>query len=252
MSAENAIRSASGRPPCTLVMAPTRELAIQVSEQFKMLAPCGVQVYCIYGGARYEPQESAMKRGIDILVGTPGRILDHMNRGNLNLTSLSHVVLDEADQMLERGFSETVEEILSASYRKDNISLPQMMLFSATVPSWVEDMAKHYMGDDQVVVDLIGKQRVRTAVTVEHKAICCPYQERPTVINDVIQVYSGSHGRTMVFTQTKQDADELAVNPCLSQDGRVLHGDIVQKQREVTLRVSFRVTSILASGIRPI
>ena len=67
-----------------------------------------------------------------------------------------------------------------------------------------------------------------------------------------MQVYSGSHGRTMVFTQTKLDADELAVNPCLSQDARVLHGDIVQKQREVTLKVSFRVTCILASGIKPI
>ena len=124
--------------------------------------------------------------------------------------------------MLERGFAEDVEKILAASYTDDNVSHPQMLLFSglyagsmkchsmhlqvrlvqflslnacgiATVPSWVEETARRYMGDDCIVVDLIGQQKVRTAVTVEHKAICCPYQERPTVINDVIQVFIGSH-----------------------------------------------------------
>ena len=139
-----------------------------------------------------------------------------------------HVVLDEADQMLERGFAESVEEILAASFENCVYYIhvcrivcvllllliillyfvtilgclfsppppstategdkPQLLLFSATVPSWVQDTADRYMSQDKVLVDLIGQQSLRTAVTVEHLAICCPYAERPSTIADVIQV----------------------------------------------------------------
>ncbi|XP_064398573.1 nucleolar RNA helicase 2-like isoform X2 [Halichondria panicea] len=226
-----------GRPPMVLVMAPTRELVNQVHEEVKALAGEGVASHCVYGGSPYGPQESAMRNGLDIVVGTPGRILDHMRRGLLKLGQLKHVVLDEADQMLERGFAESVEEILAASFENSTEGdKPQLLLFSATVPSWVQDTADRYMSQDKVLVDLIGQQSLRTAVTVEHLAICCPYAERPSTIADVIQVYSGAHGRTMIFCPTKKEANEMALSSCLKQDCQVLHGDIPQRQREITLK----------------
>ncbi|CAN9506980.1 unnamed protein product [Ophioblennius macclurei] len=244
-----------GRPPKVLVLAPTRELAIQVAKDFKDVSK-KLSIACFYGGSSYNPQIDAIRNGIDVLVGTPGRIKDHLQNNKLNLTKLKHVVLDEVDQMLDMGFAEQVEEILGSSYQKDSDTNPQTLLFSATCPPWVYDVAKKYMRTGCKHVDLIGKKTQKAATTVEHLAIACHWSQRAAVIGDVIQVYSGSHGRTIVFCETKKEANELSLNASIKQSTQSLHGDIPQKQRETTLKGfrngSFEVlvaTNVAARGL---
>ncbi|KAM6306424.1 nucleolar RNA helicase 2-like [Aegotheles albertisi] len=224
-----------GRAPKVLVLVPTRELATQVAKDFKNLTK-KLSVACFYGGTPYKEQIDLLKSGIDILVGTPGRIKDHIQNSKLELSSVKHVVLDEVDHMLDMGFAEQVEEILGFAYKKGSENNPQTLLFSATCPRWVYDVAKKYMKDEYEQIDLIGKKTQRTATTVEHLAIQCRSSQRAGVLGDIIQVYSGSHGRTIVFCETKKEANELAMNASLKQDAQSLHGDIPQTQREITLK----------------
>ncbi|XP_048168100.1 nucleolar RNA helicase 2-like [Corvus hawaiiensis] len=224
-----------GRAPKVLVLVPTRELATQVAKDFKNLTR-KLSIACFYGGAPYKEQLDLLKSGIDILVGTPGRIKDHIQNSKLELSSVKHVVLDEVDHMLDMGFAEQVEEILGSSYKKGSENNPQTLLFSATCPRWVYDVAKKYMRDEYEQIDLIGRKTQRTATTVEHLAIQCRSSQRAGVLGDIIQVYSGSRGRTIVFCETKREANELAMNASLKQDAQSLHGDIPQKQREITLK----------------
>uniref|UniRef100_A0A7N5JEK3 Nucleolar RNA helicase 2 n=1 Tax=Ailuropoda melanoleuca TaxID=9646 RepID=A0A7N5JEK3_AILME len=224
-----------GRAPKVLVLAPTRELAMQVARDFKDVTK-KLTVACFYGGTAYNGQLDLIRNGIDILVGTPGRIKDHLQNNKLDISNLKHVVLDEVDQMLDMGFAEQVEEILVHSYTKDSEDNPQTLLFSATCPHWVYNVAKKYMKAKYEQIDLIGKKTQKTATTVEHLAIECHWSQRAAVIGDVIQVYSGSHGRTIIFCETKKEATELALNASIKQDAQSLHGDIPQKQREVTLK----------------
>ena len=225
------------RSPIILTLAPTRELAVQISKEYEKFKPKKVSVACFYGGSPYAPQENQLWEGIDILVGTPGRILDHLNRGNVDFSKLEHVVLDEADRMMDMGFQESLDQILEQAYTNDN--KPQTLLFSATVPPWVKQTAKKYMNDGTKVLDLIGTEINKSSVTVEHKAIKCPYWDRASVIKDVIQVYSGKHGKTIIFASTKKEANELSLSSVINMESQVLHGDIQQQQREITLK-SFR------------
>ncbi|XP_055969494.1 nucleolar RNA helicase 2 [Sorex fumeus] len=224
-----------GRAPQVLVLAPTRELANQVSRDFSDITK-KLAVACFYGGTPYGGQIERMRNGIDILVGTPGRIKDHLQNGKLDLTKLKHVVLDEVDQMLDMGFADQVEEILSVAYKKDSEDNPQTLLFSATCPHWVFNVAKKYMKSSYEQVDLIGKKTQKAAITVEHLAIKCHWTQRAAVIGDVIRVYSGFNGRTIIFTETKKEAQELSQSSSIKQDAESLHGDIPQKQREITLK----------------
>uniref|UniRef100_A0AAA9TXV7 RNA helicase n=1 Tax=Bos taurus TaxID=9913 RepID=A0AAA9TXV7_BOVIN len=206
-----------GRAPQVLVLAPTRELASQVSRDFSDITK-KLAVACFYGGTPYGGQIERMKNGIDILVGTPGRIKDHLQNGKLDLTKLKHVVLDEVDQMLDMGFADQVEEILCVAYKKDSEDNPQTLLFSATCPYWVFNVAKKYMKSTYEQVDLIGKKTQKTAITVEHLAIKCHWTQRAAVIGDVIRVYSGFQGRTIIFCETKKEAQELSQNVAVRQD----------------------------------
>nr|AOV92929.1 DEAD-box helicase 21 [Sus scrofa] len=224
-----------GRAPQVLVLAPTRELASQVSRDFSDITK-KLAVACFYGGTPYGGQIDRMRNGIDILVGTPGRIKDHLQNNKLDLTKLKHVVLDEVDQMLDMGFADQVEEILCVAYKKDSEDNPQTLLFSATCPHWVYNVAKKYMKSTYEQVDLIGKKTQKTAITVEHLAIKCHWTQRAAVIGDVIRVYSGYQGRTIIFCETKKEAQELSQNAAVRQDAQSLHGDIPQKQRENTLK----------------
>ncbi|WP_395241863.1 hypothetical protein, partial [Salmonella sp. s51933] len=97
---------------------------------------------------------------------------------------------------------------------------PQTLFFSATLPDWVEKIAKKYMSKDRKLIDVIGREKQRTALTVEHKAIKCPYQERAATIGDIVQVYCGAHGRTIIFAPTKVEANELSLNSILKQDAQ--------------------------------
>ncbi|CAH2043891.1 unnamed protein product [Thlaspi arvense] len=128
-----------GRPPSVLVLLPTRELAKQVYADFETYGGAvGLNACCVYGGDPYQPQEYKIKRGVDIVVGTPGRIKDHIERKNLDLTYLQFRVLDEADEMLRMGFVDDVELILG---KVEDPKKVQTLLFSATLPSWVKDIA---------------------------------------------------------------------------------------------------------------
>jgi len=231
---EEEIQLSVGRSPVALALAPTRELALQIYKEFEKLKQEKLAVSCIYGGAPYYKQEDEMRDGIDILVGTPGRIIDHLSRNNLDLSKLKYVVLDEADRMLDMGFEDSITEILKEAYT--NINKPQTLLFSATVPPWVKQTSKKYLGNNTKHFDLIGDDINKSATTVEHKSIKCSYHDRATTINDLIQLHGGSHGKILVFTSTKQEANELAMNSTISADCQVLHGDISQNQRESTLQ----------------
>uniref|UniRef100_A0A3Q3WZE1 RNA helicase n=1 Tax=Mola mola TaxID=94237 RepID=A0A3Q3WZE1_MOLML len=231
---KDSMEMSRGRAPKVLVLTPTRELAIQVSKDFRDIIK-RLSIACFYGGSSYNPQLDAIRNGIDILVGTPGRIKDHLQNHKLVLSKLKHVVLDEVDQMLDMGFAEQVEEILATSYNKDSGTNPQTLLFSATCPPWVYEVAKKYMRPGCRHVDLIGKKTQKAATTVEVSVLCC-WRSRAAVLGDVIQVYSGSHGRTIVFCETKKEANELSMNASIKQSAQSLHGDIPQKQRETTLK----------------
>jgi superfamily II DNA/RNA helicase len=224
------------RTPKVLVLEPTRELAKQVADDFESISS-KLRTCCVYGGVPYEKQESDLNRGVDILAGTAGRILDFIQSGKIDLGKVEHVILDEVDRMLDMGFQETVEDILKYIYSEDRRGKKaQTLFFSATCPPWVKRIAKKYISDDFKFVDLIGDSKLKTAVTVEHLAIQCSYQDRPSTIGSVLQVYSGKHGRAMIFCQTKKDADELACSTEIKQESHVLHGDVPQDKRELVLK----------------
>lgn len=138
----------TGYLPRVLVLAPTRELAKQVEKEIKESAPY-LNTVCVYGGVSYITQQSALSRGVDVVVGTPGRIIDLINGNSLKLGEVQYLVLDEADSMLAVGFEEDVEVILQ--------KLPtqrQSMLFSATMPAWVKKLARKYL-DNPLTIDLV-------------------------------------------------------------------------------------------------
>jgi ATP-dependent RNA helicase DDX21 len=228
------ISNSSG--PVVLCMAPTRELAKQVDRVFKMLGGNGrFTTCCIYGGVPYQKQESALARGVDIVVGTPGRIIDMIDKGYLLLRNLKYFILDEADEMLNMGFREDIEKVFS----KTPSAGVQTLLYSATIPDWVQNVATKYLRDDYVIVDLVGSaDNLQTAVGVTHLAIQTDAKGRLNALVDVIGVYSKG-GKSMIFCDTKKDCNELALSTSIAADCQALHGDIAQNQREVTLK-SFR------------
>ena len=288
-------RRPRGRLPSMLVLCPTRELARQVQDEISQIGrPMGLYVDCFHGGVSYDPQARALRDGIDILVGTPGRVMDHLNRGNLRLSQCHTVVLDEADEMLNMGFAEDVEEILEG-VGEDNEEKTQCLLFSATTPPWVKEIGKRYQDDDVVMIDSTGNDAgARTAKTVRHVAIQVPPgpDSRKSILEDIIAVEISrdfgegrdadvdesnviaaaalekkkkSHGamqqkifgKTIVFTETKREADELVSGGVFkSLTAQALHGDVGQKQRDATLNAfragSFNVlvaTDVAARGI---
>ncbi|KAJ3143501.1 Nucleolar RNA helicase 2 [Geranomyces variabilis] len=251
-----------GRSPSVLIMAPTRELAMQVHREFQGIADTLASV-CVYGGAPYDPQTYAMREGVDVIVGTPGRIIDHIDRGNLKLANLRFLVMDEADQMLDIGFAEAMEQVLQAvTHQKaaDAANAPkhQTLLFSATLPDWISKAVSKYMRPDKVTVDMVGKQKHKTSELVRHLALQCRWQNRADVVGDIIAVYGkGGKARTIIFVETKKECDELVLNSKIQNFGaQVIHGDVQQAQRESTMQgfrdSKFRVliaTNVAARGI---
>ncbi|XP_022158991.1 DEAD-box ATP-dependent RNA helicase 7 [Momordica charantia] len=218
-----------GRSPSVLVLLPTRELADQVFEDFKFYGNAlGLESCCLCGGMLYGPQETKLRRGVDIVVGTPGRVKDHINRNNIDLRSLKFRVLDEADEMLRMGFVDDVEFILG---KVEDVNKVQTLLFSATLPDWVKDIASRFLKANKKTADLVGNEKMKASKDVRHIVIPCSDSERSRLIPDIIRCYS-SGGRTIIFTETKESASELAG---LLPGARALHGDIQQSQRTVTL-----------------
>ncbi|KAF8082035.1 hypothetical protein N665_0851s0007 [Sinapis alba] len=227
--AKNKRKNGYGRPPSVLVLLPTRELAKQVFADFDAYGgSVGLTSCCVYGGDPYQPQEYKLKRGVDIVVGTPGRIKDHIERQNLDLTYLQFRVLDEADEMLRMGFVDDVELILG---KVEDPKKVQTLLFSATLPSWVQTIASRFLKQDKKTIDLVGNDKMKASNSVRHIALPCSKQAMSKLIPDIISLYS-SGGSTIIFTETKDQASELSG---LLPGARALHGDIQQSQREITL-----------------
>ncbi|ONM22931.1 DEAD-box ATP-dependent RNA helicase 7 [Zea mays] len=219
-------RTEHGRTPSVLVLLPTRELANQVHADFEFYgATFGLSACCVYGGSPYRPQEMALRRGVDIVVGTPGRIKDFIVKGTLNLKCLKFRVLDEADEMLNMGFVDDVELILG---KVEDATKVQTLLFSATLPDWVNKLSMRFLKVDRKTVDLVGNEKLKASASVKHLALPCNKAARAQLIPDIIRCYSHG-GRTIIFTETKDSASELSG---LIPGSRALHGDVVQAQRE--------------------
>jgi superfamily II DNA/RNA helicase len=219
-----------GKAPRALVVVPTRELAIQVAEDLRTAAiNMRMRVLTVYGGRAYEPQIDALKAGVDIVVGTPGRLLDLAERRHLDLSSARALVLDEADKMLDLGFLPDVERIVKLTPADR-----QTMLFSATMPGEVVTLARQHMrrpthiraeGQDETAPPPRTRQHVYRA----HQ------MDKIEVLARVLQ--ARDRGLTMVFCQTKRAADQVAI--ALSSRGfavATVHGDLGQGQRERALR----------------
>ncbi|RLN33479.1 DEAD-box ATP-dependent RNA helicase 7 [Panicum miliaceum] len=218
-----------GRSPSVLVLLPTRELANQVHADFEFYgATYGLSACSVYGGSPYRPQEMALRKGVDIVVGTPGRVKDFVVKGTLNLKCLKFRVLDEADEMLNMGFVDDVELILG---KVEDVTKVQTLLFSATLPDWVNKLSMRFLKGDRKTVDLVGNEKLKASASVKHLALPCNKAARAQVIPDIIRCYSHG-GRTIIFTETKDNASELSG---LIPGSRALHGDVVQAQREVIL-----------------
>lgn len=214
------------RNPQAMVLLPTRELALQVATEIKRIAP-QLRTIDVVGGVSYTIQENQLRRGVDILVGTPGRIMDLVNKGSLSLDDIEVSVLDEADMMLKFGFQEAVETILG--WVPDQ---RQCVMWSATFPKWVSSMARKFL-KNPVSIDLVGKEDNHVPATVAHKAIHAPVRNRIQVLENVLR-YHNNGGQTLVFTETKQEADEI-VNTLARKDMRALHGDLSQGMRTSTM-----------------
>ncbi|XP_039130513.1 DEAD-box ATP-dependent RNA helicase 53, mitochondrial-like [Dioscorea cayenensis subsp. rotundata] len=215
-----------GRNPLALVLAPTRELARQVEKEFKESS--NLDSICVYGGVPIQSQMRILNYGVDVVVGTPGRIIDLQKRGALNLSEVQFLVLDEADQMLNVGFDEAVEIILD--------KLPpnrQTMMFSATMPDWIRKLTQKYL-KNPLTIDLVGDSDQKLAEGITLYSIASSMQSKASILGPLIKEHAKG-GKCIVFTQTKRDADRLAYVMGRSIDCQALHGDISQNQRERTL-----------------
>jgi len=168
--------------PRALVMAPTRELAQQVAKELSVVAP-KLSLLCVYGGSAMGPQCNALRNGVDLIVGTPGRLKDLNERGALALESVRVVTLDEADMMLDMGFQDDMKAILGTCSHPER----QTCLFSATLPKWVRTEAPQYMHTTPEMIDLVGDAAVKASTDVRHVAIPAQYSERAMVLNAVIK-----------------------------------------------------------------
>jgi ATP-dependent RNA helicase DeaD len=218
----------SQKTPQALVLAPTRELALQVSEAFEKYAAHmkGVRVLPIYGGQGYGVQLSALRRGVHVVVGTPGRVMDHLEKGTLDLSDVQYVVLDEADEMLNMGFAEDVETIL-----KTTPEHKQVALFSATMPAQIRRIANRYApGAAEITV----KNKTRTAANVAQRYLYVSHQQKLDALTRVLEVEN--FDGMIVFVRTKQATEDLAERLRARGFSAVaINGDVVQNQRERTI-----------------
>jgi ATP-dependent RNA helicase DeaD len=218
----------SKHEPQVLVLVPTRELALQVAEAFLKYAAHlkGFHVLPIYGGQSYQPQLNALRRGVHVVVGTPGRVIDHMNRGTLKLTGLTLLVLDEADEMLRMGFVDAVESILEQTPPQR-----QVALFSATIPAPIRRIAsKHLRSPIEVTI----KSKTSTATNIRQRYWMVSGMHKLDALTRILE--AETFDGMLVFTRTKQATVELAEK--LEARGFAaapLNGDIPQPQRERTV-----------------
>ncbi len=215
----------SDRRPQVLVLTPTRELAIQVAEAFENYASeiRGLRVAPIYGGQDYQIQLRALDRGVQVIVGTPGRVMDHMRRGSLQLDGLKTLVLDEADEMLRLGFVEEVEWVLTQVPAERQIAL-----FSATLPEPIRRIAQRHLRNP---AEITISQQAATADTIHQRFIIAARHQKEAALARILE--AEPIDGVLVFVKTRSTTEPLA--EFLAQHGHraaALNGDVAQKQRE--------------------
>lgn len=231
-----------------LILVPTRELALQVAtELISYKGEKKLFIATVYGGQSIQTQIRDLEKGVDIVVGTPGRILDHIQRGTLKIDHISHLVLDEADEMLNMGFVDDIEKILAETPQNKRV-----LLFSATMPPRILDIAKQYMGKYEMIK--VTPQILTTDLT-EQIYYEVAARDKKDALCRIIDFADDFYG--LVFCQTKIETDEIAM--FLHEQGyaaEAIHGDISQYQREKTLakfkkkRINILVaTDVAARGI---
>jgi ATP-dependent RNA helicase DeaD len=214
--------------PQALVLAPTRELGIQVAEAFQRYASYmpGFHVLPVYGGQPYGPQLSALRRGVHVVVGTPGRIIDHLEKGSLDLSLLKNLVLDEADEMLRMGFIDDVEAIL-----KKMPAVRQTALFSATMPHAIRRIAQTYLKDP---VEVTIEAKTRTAENIRQRSWEVSGLHKLDALTRILE--AEPFDAMIVFARTKQATDELAEKlQARGFSAASINGDVAQAQRERTI-----------------
>ena len=214
--------------PQALVLAPTRELAIQVAEAFQKYASHmpGFHVLPIYGGQSYGPQLSALRRGVHVVVGTPGRIIDHLDRGSLDLSQLKCLVLDEADEMLRMGFIDDVEAVL-----KKTPEQRQVALFSATMPPAIRRIAQTYLREP---VEISIKSKTTTAINTRQRYWMVGGLHKLDALTRILE--AEPFEAMIVFARTKQATEELAQKlAARGFSAAAINGDVQQQQRERTI-----------------
>jgi ATP-dependent RNA helicase DeaD len=218
----------SQKSPQALVLAPTRELALQVCEAFERYSAHlrGVHVLPVYGGQGYGTQLSALRRGVHVVVGTPGRIMDHLEKGTLDLTHLKYLVLDEADEMLKMGFAEDVETIL-----KDTPDDKQIALFSATMPAQIRRISGKYLHDPE---EITIKGKTTTSANTTQRYLMVSYPQKIDALTRILEVenFEGM----IVFVRTKNETETLAEKlRARGYSATAISGDVPQAQRERTV-----------------
>jgi ATP-dependent RNA helicase DeaD len=216
------------RLPQVLVLTPTRELALQVSEAFSVYAKClpKLRIVAIYGGADYQPQLRALKNGVDIVVGTPGRLIDHLNRGTLRLEELQCLVLDEADEMLNMGFQEEMEQIL-----QQTPSQKQVALFSATMPPAIRAIADSQLNDP---VSVTVQKKTLTADAIRQRCVFVAERDKLDLLVRFLEL-EDTDG-VIVFTRTKDSTVTVAEHLVrMGYSAAALNGDLPQARRQQTV-----------------
>ena len=216
------------REPQALVLAPTRELAVQVAEAFERYAEGmpGVHVLPIYGGQGYGVQLSALRRGVHVVVGTPGRIMDHLEKGTLDLGRLRYLVLDEADEMLNMGFADDVETILAET--PDD---KQVALFSATMPKQIRRLSEKYLHDP---VEIKMESRTATGANIRQRYLLVSYPQKVDALTRILEVENFEG--VIVFVRTKHETETLAEKlRARGFSAAAINGDVPQPVRERTV-----------------
>jgi len=215
----------SQKNPQVLVLAPTRELAIQVAEAFQTYASQmkGFHVLPIYGGASYDGQLKQLRRGVHVVVGTPGRVMDHMRRKTLKLDNLKTLILDEADEMLRMGFIDDVEWVL-----EQTPPTRQIALFSATMPSQIRKITNNYLNKP---VHITIKTKTSTAITIRQRYWMVSGRQKLDALTRILE--AETFDGIIIFVRTKTATVELAEKlQARGYSAAALNGDIAQNQRE--------------------
>jgi superfamily II DNA/RNA helicase len=236
-----------GRAPRALILAPTRELALQIDRTVQPIArSVGLFTTQIYGGVPYGRQEGALQRGVDIIVGTPGRVQDLMNKGKLDLSEVVISVLDEADHMCDLGFLEPVQEILSATAEvTPEGNRAQKLLFSATLDAQVASLVEEFLHAPSVH-EVAGEDQASS--TIDHRVLVVEQRQKDQLLEELV----AGDGKTIVFARTRAYAERLADQ---FEDAGIratsLHGDLNQSRRTRNLQLltSGRVNVLVATDV---